>query len=450
VRIPVFDGKRENFQIFELCLKTASMSLGLDALLLRPEEVEEQISRVRTRARTSTSSAQADSAAAELEMKSLAANEHKRAQLAHLLLSHLSENVLRLLMQTVPSDKQSDPTSIYTFLKVTYGMSSTAKAAAENAEVSILQLLSWKWQKGSFVNYVRKIHQRVCVLMMHRKLTERAAKSLFLSSLLLKHVLEQISGKALFSSIHQKFSLMLLEVELPATDIFDLFLADVEQLDIVLSVASPSFSASQKGKPKSGGAPSEGKKVDHGNGGSQASSLGKGPGTHSANVSGKRDKSKRKDARGPAPGPSVSTVRPADSLRPSDSQSSDDEVNCRAYSLSVSIPQPQVIAGAKLFLVDSGASHHCVREKSLFSTFRPGKHTVRIADNKVVPAIGKGTVNVRVSDSNGKTVIMELTEVYLVPKFNNNIFSVEHFLAAHTSNSVVLSSTERSLDISSY
>ena len=61
-------------------------------------------------------------------------------------------------------------------------------------------------------------------------------KSLFLS-LLLKHVLEQISGKALFSSIHQKFSLMLLEVELPATDIFDLFLADVEQLDIVLSVA---------------------------------------------------------------------------------------------------------------------------------------------------------------------------------------------------------------------
>ena len=65
VRIPVFDGKRENFQIFELCLKTASMSLGLDALLLRPEEFEEQISqaRARTRSRTAASSAQADSAA---------------------------------------------------------------------------------------------------------------------------------------------------------------------------------------------------------------------------------------------------------------------------------------------------------------------------------------------------------------------------------------------------
>ena len=41
--IPVFDGKRENFQIFELCLKTASMSLGLDALLLRPDEFEEHL-----------------------------------------------------------------------------------------------------------------------------------------------------------------------------------------------------------------------------------------------------------------------------------------------------------------------------------------------------------------------------------------------------------------------
>ena len=54
VRIPVFDGKRENFQIFELCLKTASMSLGLDALLLRPEEFEEQISQARARTRSRT------------------------------------------------------------------------------------------------------------------------------------------------------------------------------------------------------------------------------------------------------------------------------------------------------------------------------------------------------------------------------------------------------------
>ena len=45
--------------------------------------------------------------------------EQKRGQLANLLLSHLGENVLRLLMQTIPSDKQADPTSIFTFLKST-------------------------------------------------------------------------------------------------------------------------------------------------------------------------------------------------------------------------------------------------------------------------------------------------------------------------------------------
>ena len=82
-----------------------------------------------------------------------------------------------------------------------------------------------------------------------------------------------------------------------------------------------------------------------------------------------------------------------------------DEINCRAYSLSVSIPVPRAATGVKLFLVDSGASHHCVREISLFSTFRAGRHAVRIADNKIVPAMGKGTVTtVRVTDRNGKGV----------------------------------------------
>ncbi len=30
----------------------------------------------------------------------------------------------------------------------------------------------------------------------------------------------------------------------------------------------------------------------------------------------------------------------------------------------------------KIFLIVSGATYHCVREKALFSMFRPGKHVV--------------------------------------------------------------------------
>ena len=80
------------------------------------------------------------------------------------------------------------------------------------------------------MDFVRKIHQRIAVLFLHRKLTDRAAKSLLLA-LLLKHVLGEISGKQQFFSVHQKFALKLLEHDLPSVEIFDEFLREVEQLD---------------------------------------------------------------------------------------------------------------------------------------------------------------------------------------------------------------------------
>jgi hypothetical protein len=41
--------------------------------------------------------------------------------------------------------------------------------------------------------------------------------------------------------------------------------------------------------------------------------------------------------------------------------------------------------------VDSGASHHCVRERRLFRDFRPAKVVVHVANKKSVVATGKGT-----------------------------------------------------------
>ena len=52
--IPLFDGKRENFPIFEFRLKTASMSAGLDGLLLHPEDFEEQVAQARLRTQPSS------------------------------------------------------------------------------------------------------------------------------------------------------------------------------------------------------------------------------------------------------------------------------------------------------------------------------------------------------------------------------------------------------------
>ncbi len=111
------------------------------------------------------------------------------------------------MLQTVPSAHHTDPSSIYAFLQSTYGMSSVQKAAAENAEDNILRLLQYKWQKGTLVDYVRKIHQRVTIIFLRHKMSDRTAKVLFLA-ILLKHVLGQIAGKQPFSAIHQRFALL--------------------------------------------------------------------------------------------------------------------------------------------------------------------------------------------------------------------------------------------------
>ena len=175
VRSLCLTGSEKIFQFLSFAgLKTASLSSGLDGLLLHPEDFEEQVAQARLRTQPSSRRGASASEPAELEsaQKALAALEHKRVQLAHLLISLLSESVLHLLLQTLPAGKQFDPTSIVAFLKSTYGLSDVQKAASENAESNILQSLGWKWQKGHFVDFVRKIHQRVSVLFMHRKLVE--------------------------------------------------------------------------------------------------------------------------------------------------------------------------------------------------------------------------------------------------------------------------------------
>ena len=242
-RFSTFDGKRENFEIFLLRLKTASMSTGLDSMLHNPREIEEQIQAAKTK--LSLLKTRSESTEFQELAQKISTLEHKRAQLTHLILSHLSENVLRLMLQTVPSARHTDPAAIYTFLQTTYGMSDAQKSASENAEDSILRLLQWKWQKGTFIDFVRKIHQRINIIFLHTKMSDRAAKALFLA-ILLKHVLVQIAGKQQFSAVHQKFALMLLERDLPNVTIFDDFLREVEQLDVILTSVTQAASAGKK------------------------------------------------------------------------------------------------------------------------------------------------------------------------------------------------------------
>jgi hypothetical protein len=82
-----------------------------------------------------------------------------------------------------------------------------------------------------------------------------------------------------------------------------------------------------------------------------------------------------------------------------------------------------------VFLVDSGATHHCVRERSLFSSFRPGKHIVRVANDKTISSTGKGDVRLTVKSSSGSNLLVTLRDVFFVPSLANNIFSTNRLMA---------------------
>jgi hypothetical protein len=99
----------------------------------------------------------------------------------------------------------------------------------------------------------------------------------------------------------------------------------------------------------------------------------------------------------------------------------------------------------KIFLVDSGATHHCVREKSAFSTFRPGSRIVRVANNHAIAATGTGEVMIDVRDTSGRVQTITLRDVFFVPSLSNNIFSTNRFAAAHSSCSISLAAGDKAL-----
>ena len=124
-----------------------------------------------------------------IEQKVLTGLDHKRAQLAHILLSHLSENILRLLMQTVLSDKQTDPTSIFT---VSSNLRMECHPESDHGAKSCFGTVTYRYVWAEITIYldgsVRRAilcimicfcasmtHQRIDVLLMHHKLADRAA-----------------------------------------------------------------------------------------------------------------------------------------------------------------------------------------------------------------------------------------------------------------------------------
>ena len=72
------------------------------------------------------------------------------------------------------------------------------------------------------------------------------------------------------------------------------------------------------------------------------------------------------------------------------------------------------------WIIDSGASHHMCREKSLFTRFVPFSMSITVANNTRMNAVGKGDVKIFTEDGNTFTLI----DVLYIPELTTNLLSV--------------------------
>ena len=77
------------------------------------------------------------------------------------------------------------------------------------------------------------------------------------------------------------------------------------------------------------------------------------------------------------------------------------------------------------WIADSGASKHMTYRRDYFSSLKPLResYSVKIADDKLLPAIGVGTVIIQ-EKVNGQFIERELQDVFFVPNLKRNLFSI--------------------------
>ncbi|XP_024115975.2 uncharacterized protein LOC112137741 [Oryzias melastigma] len=82
-------------------------------------------------------------------------------------------------------------------------------------------------------------------------------------------------------------------------------------------------------------------------------------------------------------------------------------------------------------LVDSGASAHIMTSEEAFirfdETFRPKDHVMQLADGTRIAGsvLKKGDAQIKLTDSNGRVVSVQLTNALLIPGYPQDILSVE-------------------------
>ena len=107
----------------------------------------------------------------------------------------------------------------------------------------------------------------------------------------------------------------------------------------------------------------------------------------------------------------------------------DEEAAAFAGNASTSIDHshpcsPLILDAATDWNADTGATRHMTPHRHWFNTYTPCRTPVRLADDKVVYSVGKGSVLFRPYINNKQAQLLEFHDVLHVPSLRSNLLSV--------------------------
>jgi hypothetical protein len=427
-----------------------SLGEGFSDIFLRPTEFLESFNRAKTIyaecRQAELANHSLDNASAEGNAKSkldeFQRRNDKAAAAIRMRIDPAAAELTRRLMK--PEDR-CDAVKLLEFLKRQYDVLKSERDLKGNPEVIMLNLLTSRPNQRTLLEWIAAMRNDFKSMSSHAKFTGTVSSLKFAESILAKHVLDVILSSAGF---RERYQVSVLATHTPkiicdavTPGILDSIYDAVESVDFLLQATAAQSrpllgSANQpsgitSAQPASTSKKHWKQKKGHRQSGKQQQPQSQATGPSSQGV-----------PRSPGnPGPKVSaatmvdtildpTRPPSSSLPSTPSTSVPSAVNFSSYDVLTDVASVSEVAKSArtkpeaAFLVDSGATHHCVRLRSMFNQFRATKIVVRMADSRSVIAQGTGDVVLHLPG--GRT--LTLKEVLYVPSFANNIISTRRLL----------------------
>ena len=382
-------------------------------------------------------------------MASIAEENRKNAKLCRLIKQSIPASLFDQLVGMLPEQQHLSGLHYLDILRRMFDKSPIQKSILQNFETSLSKLLTARPKfssGGNFANFIiQQTTQLQLILALPKSFPQDEQKSKtvrqIIGSQLLRHLMSEMkvaNGKfpanGAYGAIIAKYDKLMLSLEFVAdyenpVQLLQLLLDDV-------SVVESQFPGVARFNDSSSSAMA-GSTVRRGHAATTEQQTRHGGQKGGDNKSPTKDKSgKNRDRAGGDARPSIHGVQAAEP----DAQVKD-EFSYASVSNVSAVPKGSKSRSASVphWQIDSGATHHCCVERNAFSTFRPTKTIVTMANGKKLQASGIGTIQLKVIDSAGKHTSLTLSDVLFVPELTNNVLSSNQLIKANSTNKIFLS-----------